>query len=220
MHQKMTDIGKPSLLDSSFSIIYLTVFLSSLIISLIAVQDEVLGMLLTSESGPVQVFSMVGYFILFPTALFLQWKKRISFGYSAAVIFLAMTLRELDFHDRFTTMGIMKTRFYISDAVPLTEKFIGGVVLLCLTAITARFLIKNFRPFIAALKAENKAALLALNGIIFTIVSKLLDPSPSLIVCAIEESMEMAIPFFFLLAIILYLKLEKENSLSATALRN
>ena len=211
MYQEKTHTGPPSPLDSSFTIIYLTVLLTSLIISLIAVRDEVLGMFLTSESGPVQIFSVIGYFMAFMTALFLQWKGRLSFGYWAAVLLLAMGLRELDFHDRFTTMGIMKTRFYISDAVPLTEKVIAAVVLLGLTWVTVAFLVKNFRPFVKALKGGNRAALLALNGICFTILSKLIDANPSLIICALEESMEMGIPYFFLLAMILQSKLKKEN---------
>ncbi len=209
MRRKKTDISPPSLLDSSFTIIYLTVVLTSLIISLVAVQNEVLGMCLTSESGPVQIFSVIGYLLASITALVLQWKERVSFGYGAAVLLLVMGLRELDFHDRFTTMGIMKTRFYISDTVPLTEKFIGAVVLLGLTCITVSFLLKYFRPFVTALKAGNKAAQLALHGTIFIIISKLLDPSPSLIICAIEETMEMAIPYFFLLAMFLSIKLQK-----------
>ena len=212
MQREKTDINPPSLLDSSFTIIYLTVILTSLIISLIAVQDEVLGICLTSESGPVQIFSVIGYILAFIIALFLQWKERISFGYGAAVILLAMGLRELDFHDRFTTMGIMKARFYISDTVPLTEKIIGAVVLLGLTCITVSFLLKHFRPFVTALKAGNKAALLAVHGIIFIIVSKLIDPSPSLVICAIEETMEMAIPYFFLLAMFLSIKLQKTEN--------
>jgi hypothetical protein len=212
MQREKTDINPPSLLDSSFTIIYLTVILTSLIISLIAVQDEVLGMCLTSESGPVQIFSVIGYLMASITALFLQWKERVSFGYGAAVLLLAMGLRELDFHDRFTTMGIMKTRFYISDTVPLIEKIIGAVVLLGLTWITVSFLLKHFRPFVTALRAGNKAVLLALHGIIFIIVSKFLDPSPSLVICAIEETMEMAIPYFFLLAMFLSIKLQKTEN--------
>jgi hypothetical protein len=200
MQREKTDINPPSLLDSSFTIIYLTVILTSLIISLIAVQDEVLGMCLTSESGPVQIFSVIGYLMA------------SSFGYGAAVILLAMGLRELDFHDRFTTMGIMKTRFYISDTVPLTEKIIGALVLLGLTWITVSFLLKHFRPFVTTLRAGNKAALLALHGTIFIIVSKLIDPSPSLIICAIEETMEMAIPYFFLSAMFLSIKLQKAEN--------
>ena len=75
MHREKTHNGNPSLLGSSFTIIYLTVLLTSLIISLLAVRDEVLGMFLTSESGPVQIFSVIGYFMAFMTALFLQWKE-------------------------------------------------------------------------------------------------------------------------------------------------
>ncbi len=212
MYRKKTKTGHASLLDSSFTIIYSTVILVSLIVALIAVQSELLGMFLTDETGPIQICTVAGYCMAVLTALFLQWKKKISFGYGAGVILLAMGLRELDFHDRFTTMGIMKTRFYISNTVPLTEKCIGAAILLALTCILALFLVKNFQPFYTALRKGNRAALLALNGICFTIVSKLIDSCSSLIVCGIEETMEFAIPYFFLLAMIHSVKQKKTEN--------
>lgn len=213
MHQEKAIKGKASPLESSFSIIYLTVIL---IIVLSSFQDYFLVFFLASESSPIQSFSVVGYFIAFATAIILQLQGRITFGVGAAVIFLSMGLRELDFNERFTTMGIMKSRFYLSDIVPIKEKIIVLMIVLPLVCFIAVFLKKNFRFFLAALKTRNKAALLAANGILFTIIAKLIDSNSSILFCITEETMELAIPYFFLCAMLLYAKGERENSIQAT----
>ncbi len=196
-----------------FTIIYVIVI--SLII-LASLQSDYMVAFLASEESPIQIFSTIGYFTGFVITVILQWKGQISFGFGAAVIFLSMGLREMDFHDRFTTMGIMKTRFYISDAVPLTEKISAAIILLSLSYFIAVFLIKNFRPFLIALRATNKAALLTLNGIAFTILSKIIDSQPYLLTGIIEETMELAIPYFFIFALLIFNKTE-QNKQSNTA---
>ena len=197
---------KNVLVEHPFRVIYLSIVS---IVVLASLQDNLVIFFLASESSPIQTFSTIGYFAGLVIALILQRMGHISFGLGAAVIFLAMGLREMDFHDRFTTMGIMKTRFYISDVVPLTEKIPATIIMLSLASIIALFLIKHFRPFFMALKAKNKAALLTLNGIAFVIISKLIDSQPLLLVCIIEETMELAIPYFFISALLLCIKTEQ-----------
>lgn len=209
MRQNEINKSKTVLIENSLSIIYLTVFL---IIVLISVQHNFLAKFLIRENGPVETFSIIGYFMAFITAIILQLKGRISFGTGAAVIFLTLGLRELDFHDRFTTMGIMKSRFYISDTVPLKEKIIVVIIVLTLVWFIGRFLKQKFHPFLAALKTNDKAAILALNGIIFIIISKLIDSTPVLFAQIVEESMEFAIPYFFLAAMLLHVKLKEKGS--------
>jgi hypothetical protein len=157
-----------------------------------------------SESGPIEQFSSIGYFLAAAAALHSYRKGNISHGLNAAVILCAMALREMDFHDRFTTMGIMKTRFYISPAVPVHEKIIGTTVMLVLLYVVIRFLWMNSRAFIQALQVRNGSALLALNGIVFTVASKLIDGSNTLFFSILEETLEFTIPFFFLLAILFH----------------
>lgn len=196
MEQKTeTDI----FIAASFRVIYLSLIT---IVSLVTMGGEEFTLYMASEDSPIQVFSVLGYFLAAFTALFLHWKGRISYGGTAAIILMAMALRELDFHDRFTTMGIMKTRFYISDTVPVTEKVIAALIMLFLLYIVLRFIWTHLRPFVGELQAKNNAALLALNGIVFTVISKLIDANSSFVVCILEETMELAIPYFFLLAMI------------------
>lgn len=197
---------KNSFLNSPFLIIYLTIIV---IVGFSSIQSDETIFFLASESSPIQSLSAIGYFAAFAMAIFLHVKGQISFGPGAAIIFLSMGLREMDFHDRFTTMGIMKTRFYISDAVPLAEKIPAAIIMLSLGYIITVFLIKHFRPFLIALRATNKAALLTLNGIAFTVISKLIDSQPHLLFCITEETIELAIPCFFILSLLLCNKTEK-----------
>ncbi|MEN8199997.1 MAG: hypothetical protein ABFR63_07990 [Thermodesulfobacteriota bacterium] len=210
----MTKTEKSALGDRVLIILYLMVILTTLLIALIGTRNEPFGYFLISESGPLQNFTVVGYFIAFLTALVLQWNKRISLGYSPAIILLVMGLRELDFHSRFTTMGIMKSRFYISEAVPLQEKIIGGAILLAVAVIVAAFFLRHYRSFWQALKEKSRPALLTLSGISFAVISKIIDSTSLLIGEALEESMETAIPYLFLAAMLLYVRQEKRNSRS------
>ena len=67
----------------------------------------------------------------------------ISITFSLIAVFipvLLMGMRELDFHSRFTTMGVFKLRFFSSDTVPLSEKLIvtallGGLGVALLLAV-------------------------------------------------------------------------------------
>lgn len=196
---RMTFKNLPAPISKQLIYIYLTCFL---LIIFIALQDYIVAKAVIHEGSFVETLTVIGYFIAFFAAIVLQMRGRISFGAGAAVILLSMSLRELDFHVRFTTMGIFKSRFYISDAVPLTEKIIAALITLSLIYFIAAFLKKYSRFFLIALKSRNKAAFLALNGIIFSIISKLIDSSPLLFAQIVEETMELAIPYFFLSAML------------------
>ncbi len=197
----MTGTDTKSLVHSSFTIIYLCTFLIVIITRLLG-KDFTLYM--CGESSPIQVFSVIGYFLAAFAALLLHKKGSISYGINAAIILIAMALRELDFHCRFTTMGIMKTRFYISDIVPVTEKVIATIILLSVLYVVIRFAWKNSHAFIKAVKEKNSPALLALNGLVFTIASKIIDSNNTLFLSILEETLEFSIPFFFLLALIFH----------------
>ncbi len=197
----MPYITTDTLIRRSFHIIYLCSFLIVIISTLLGGDfTEFMG----SESSPVEILSVVGYILATAGALYSHYKGYISYGINAAIILFVMALRELDFHDRFTTMGIMKTRFYISDAVPVTEKIIAAVITLIVLYVIIRFFWRNTRPFIQAVQAKNGPALLTLNGLAFTVASKLIDSNNTLFLGVLEETLEFSIPFFFLLAILFH----------------
>ncbi len=197
----MAQIDTDILVHRSFNIIYLCIFL--IVIISTSLGDD-FAEFMSSESSPIEIFSTVGYFLAAAAALYSHRKGNISHGLNAAVILCAMALREMDFHDRFTTMGIMKTRFYLSHEVPTHEKIIAATIILVLLYVVIRFVCINARPFIQKVQEKNGPALLALNGIAFTVISKLIDGNNTLFLGLLEETLEFTIPFFFLLAIIFH----------------
>src|SRR5690606_39112415 len=69
------------------------------------------------EDGPIEAFSAVGYFIC--ATLLLFWAGRGFWRvWCMPVAVIAMGLRELDFHVRFSQINVTKLRFYTSSTVP------------------------------------------------------------------------------------------------------
>lgn len=124
-------------------------------------------------------------------------------------------LRELDYHTQFTTMGIMKTEYYISPKVPGTEKAIVAILVLIILCIAVHLVWIRWRSFLTALKAGDIAAVNLAMAIGFCVITKTLDNNstsirkvvvlfhndPRTCLRIVEETMELAIPLFILLAI-------------------
>lgn len=130
---------------------------------------------------------------------------------------LCLALRELDFHDRFTTMGIFKTRFYISDKVPVLEKCIVTVIVLVLLVALIRYVAACYRSYLSTLLQRKTSAICVALAVIFGVVAKTFDSLSSeinnflgpllhmdLVMLArmSEETLELGIPLFILLAIV------------------
>ena len=128
---------------------------------------------------------------------------------------LGFGLRELDFDKRFTTMGIFKSRFYLSNEVMIGEKMVA-VLISALFLVCLFFLLKNFaRSFAEGIKARQGQSLTVLIALVFMVSSKSIDglgrklkpagivvsQSVSSLAGVIEESMELMIPLLFIVAI-------------------
>jgi len=77
-----------------------------------------LTLMMVVENGPVEMLSAVG---LLGAAFWLFCRTgRNTSGQpiTAGFLVLLLGLRELDFHARFTTMGVFKTKYYLSPLVP------------------------------------------------------------------------------------------------------
>ncbi len=86
------------------------------------------GILLT-ESGLIERASAFGYFAC---AVYMVAKGGPEFVRSRGYFVMLVTLfgcRELDFDKAFTTIGILKSRFFVSSEVPLGEKLAGFIVI-------------------------------------------------------------------------------------------
>ncbi|WP_419175999.1 hypothetical protein [Desulfosediminicola sp.] len=172
--------------------------------------------LMIKEDGPIEMLSAIGYLIAAGWLFNGGFQKRLSHGFSSGTIVLFLGLRELDFHTRFTTMGIFKTRFFISDTVPPMEKAIVSLIVIAMLLGLFLYARKHLPQFIAGLKSKGRTAISIACAIGLAVFSKTLDRNSDLIMDCValissiditqllrvaEETSELAIPLFILLAI-------------------
>ena len=174
-----------------------------------------LTLLMVVENGPVEMLSAVG---LLAAAFWLfcrVGRDASDQPISAGILVLLLGLRELGFHARFTTMGVFKTKYYISQAVPASEKAIVSLIMICVLIIAIRYLTHNFGRFILALRLRQPAALAIMAAIGYGLLGKGLDSfstplepiialftsEPKLFLRSAEECIELGTPICILLAV-------------------
>lgn len=173
-----------------------------------------------TEGGPIEAGSAWLYLAVAVVAGGLAaWRARRPGRTFVAPLLLAacvltLAARENDWHNRWTTQCVLKTRFYVSPDVPLFEKVAAACVLAAvgvLVVLTARTLAG---PTLAALRAGRAEARLACVGVALLPVSKMLDSLPGLVrrnfgveqvafrdaLGGTEELLEFAAPLLFLAA--------------------
>ncbi len=156
----------------SYAISLIVLFL---IFSLTFVLDGNKRNLLFDEGGIVEVASALGYFLCAAQILYKGKTNYFREYYYFWVLIIMFGLRELDFHKRFTTMGILKIRFFTSADVPLLEKFVGFLIILLLLHVIITIFKKHFRHFIEGLKNYSTIHIGVLIAVLLLVISKTLD---------------------------------------------
>lgn len=146
-------------------------------------------------------------------------------GRSLVLMLFALTLRELDFHVRFTTMSITKLKFYLSDTVPLHEK-VPAIIVIGLLGWLALTLLRTYtRPVLKGLMRLEPASVATVIALMLIALSEWLDGVRRYLemfgitldrrainwVGAIEETVELGIPVFALLAIWAYFGMRRAS---------
>jgi len=174
-----------------------------------------LTLMMVVENGPVEMLSAVG---LLGAAFWLFCRTgRSTSGQpiTAGFLVLLLGLRELDFHARFTTMGVFKTKYYLSPLVPAGEKTIVSLLMVATLFIALRFVVANTGRFILALRQRQPAALALLAAFGYGLLGKGLDSlatplerpiawfsaDPKLVLRTLEEFTELGVPLCILLAL-------------------
>lgn len=184
-----------------------------------------LAIALVKENGPVETLSAAGYFFVAFRLVLEAWRGRIRDGFSAGVLATMLGLRELDFHARFTTMGIFKTRYYISDQVPAGEKIIVSWIVMLLLAVAIRYCKRNIGPFWHALRSHRMHAIAFSLSLGCIVVSKMLDSlswpfeplaawfsnEPKHFLRVAEENLELAIPLYMLLSMHYFIRPDSDE---------
>ncbi|MCK5830785.1 MAG: hypothetical protein KAH20_10840 [Methylococcales bacterium] len=175
------------------------------------------------EGGVIETLSVLGYFLCALLMLFMgKWPYIKQYHYFFILVVL-FGMRELDFDKRFTTMGILKSKFYVSDSVPLPEKIIGLMVISVLIYIIV-FIIKNHYKILLNIKNLSFIHIGVLLTFSFLVLSKAIDgigrklsgfgvyiESKTVINFeVIEEVLELGIPLLIISTLFMYFSTKKQ----------
>jgi hypothetical protein len=179
--------------------------------------DRAGGQYLFSEGRPVETLSVVAYALA--VLALLTWSRAPrNFRLHSALVIAFLGMRELDFHNAFTSESFMKISYYSRGADPLWGRILAGLIFLAVLAVTVTYLIRLAR-LRGALTARRPYALSSLAAVVLLPLSKVMDSGAREIhrqigydtpdgirhwVTILEESTELAIPLIMLLAIVQY----------------
>ena len=98
-----------------------------------------------------------------------------------------LAARESDWHNGWTTMGVLKTRFYVSPEVSAVEKAAAAAVLAAVGVLLAATAWRCGRPLADRLRASEPAAWLTAVGIWLLPLSKAMDSLPGILKKSVGE---------------------------------
>ena len=177
------------------------------------------------EGGIIETLSVIGYFLCVVLILLKGgWSYIKKYNYFFILIIL-FGLRELDFDKRFTTMGIFKSKFYVSSSVPMIEKFMGLLVIAVLLYIVVSIVKNHSKGFFSKIKQLSSihvGALITFLTIVFSktidgIARKLgylniiMDEQTAERFEVVEEVLELGIPLLILATLLIYFSIEKQK---------
>lgn len=177
------------------------------------------------EGGIIETLSVVGYFLCVVLILYKGgWSYIKKYNYFFILIIL-FGLRELDFDKRFTTMGIFKSKFYVSSGVPMIEKFMGLLVIGVLLYIVVSIFKDHSKGFFSKIKQLSPVHIGALITFLTIVFSKsidgiarklgylniIMDEQTAVHFEVVEEVLELGIPLLILATLFIYFSKEKQN---------
>lgn len=177
-----------------------------------------LAYVIIKERGPVEnaqvFFYVTGAFVSWIYARQKIWKG----GYHGSLILLIFALRELDFHKKFTGISITRTKYYFHSDAAFFAKLLSALIVISILVLFILFIKKNIKVFFQYIRTNKNWALSVLAGLVCMILAIFVDSSLTnlellgievsrhghFVKIAVEELIELAMPFFFLNALLLY----------------
>ena len=189
--------------------VYVALGLALLAALVLGFRESVKDLLLT-ESGLIERASALGYFacaafmLIRGGGVFLKTR-----GYFVVIVIL-FGCRELDFDKAFTTMGILKSRFFFSPEVPFGEKVAGLIVISVLIWSVYKIVSGHFSGFLSDLRQKTPEAIGIAIVFFLLAFSKSIDGLPrklqplgvevsaetNAFFGALEEVLELGIPLY------------------------
>ena len=170
------------------------------------------GASLAREGGGIELISMLGYVVAMASYLWTAWVPL----WSVPAVLLFMAARELDLDKVFTSEGILSTKVILHDT-SLWEKLLALGVWALLVATLVSLARHRGLPLLRDLRRGEPWALAFTAGFVVAGASKSIDglarklaplgieitEATSQGLVTVEETMEMLIPVFFILAALL-----------------
>jgi hypothetical protein len=174
--------------------------------------------LITKEWGPLENAQVIFYM----TGALVSWiyarQKIWDGGYQGSLILLIFAMRELDFQKKFTGISITRTKYYFHSDAALTAKLLSAFIVISILVLLFLFIKNNIRGFYKNVRARNSWSLSVIAGLLSMFLAIFLDSITRilgslgiesvkhghLLKNPFEELFELAIPFFFLNALLLY----------------
>ena len=200
--------------------IFVVVFLLLILGNIVAIifLPERLTYLITKEWGPVENAQV----ILYVTGALVAWiyarQKIWNGGYQGSLILLIFAMRELDFQKKFTGISITRTKYYFHSDAALTAKLLSALIVISIIVLFILFIKKHSKGIYNNVQARKSWSLSVMAGLLFMFFAILLDSITRvleslgiesvkhghLLKNPLEELIELAIPFYFLNALLLY----------------
>lgn len=176
---------------------------------------------LTREGGGIETATAVLYIFCAMTFIRMAGPVIARRNWEIPLLFLFMAGRELDFDKRFTTLGIFKSRLYLSDTAPVYERLIGVAVLALLAYALYRLIRHHGADFVDGLRRFAPSQWAVACGIAVMAGSKTIDglgrklmplgieleDATNAELGMIEEVVELAIPLLFIAAMCLAVRM-------------
>lgn len=173
---------------------------------------------LFSEKGAYEVFSPLLWFVLAALCL-VKVKFQFSTRILSALAALMLGLREIDLHKRLFEMSFIKTNFYKSPDIALTDKLLGFALLMVMIYILVA-LAQRFYKVLRNIKHDfDISYMYIVLTVVIATLSKILDRitaqlnelfdiqlirSTQLAIMTVEESFEMLLPVLLIVAVLTY----------------
>ena len=191
---------------------YVAIGLALLSAIVLGFRESVEHILLT-ESGLIERASAFGYFACAAFMLARGGQQFLRYRAYFAVLVTLFGCRELDFDKAFTTIGILKSRFFVSPDVPLGEKLAGFIVISILIWSVYKILSQHFKSFLSDLRERTPEAIGVAIVFFLLAFSKSIDGLPrklqplgievsaetNAFFGALEEVLELGIPVYIAL---------------------
>lgn len=179
-----------------------------------------------SEGGVIELLSAIGYFLCALLIIAVgKWPYVKKYNYFLILIIL-FGLRELDFDKKFTTMGLLKSKFYISSSVPLIEKLVGLLVVAIFLYAVMSVIKNHLKEFVLRIKQLSPVYIGVLITFLLLVFTKSIDgigrklgdfgitlaEDSSKIFLVLEEILELGIPFVIISTYIVYFSEKKHEN--------